>query len=268
MTRHRSVAQHVSHDRWLVSYADFITLLFAFFVVLYASAEMDKKKVVELSAAIHGAFQQMGVFSKTSPANLKELGDAGYAPATQTATAQTTESNAGGPAEAYALQRELESLLGSEIRHREVKMRVTPEGLVLSLREVGFFDSGQARLTANALPKLARIAQVLNSHGFDIRVEGHTDDVPIHTAAFQSNWELSTARATEVVTILVETYHLDPLRISASGYGPYRPVASNATAQGRGINRRVDLVIVSRRDPPAASPKPGSADPGEEDEIK
>ena len=91
-------------------------------------------------------------------------------------------------------------------------MRVTPEGLVLSLREVGFFNSGQARLLPSAIPKLARIAGVLNAHGFDIRVEGHTDDIPIYTSTFQSNWELSTARATEVITLLVESYHLDRSR--------------------------------------------------------
>lgn len=154
--------------------------------------------------------------------------------------------------DAYALQRELEKVLGSEIRQHEIEMRVTPEGLVLSLREVGFFDSGEARLLPSAIPALARIAKVLSAHGFDIRVEGHTDDVPIHTPEFRSNWELSTARATQVITLLVEDYGLDPLRVSAAGYGPYRPVASNANAQGRKLNRRVDLVITSRGRTPQA----------------
>jgi len=255
MNRQKLAGQHVSQDRWLVSYADFITLLFAFFVVLYASAEMDKRKVVELSTAIRGAFQQMGVFAKAPPTNPGRTQEA--APSAPDSRAMTTlaktEIDARGPEEAFALQRELQSILGSEIRHHEIEMRVTPEGLILSLREVGFFDSGQARLIPNALPKLARIARVLNAHGFDIRVEGHTDDVPIHTVAFQSNWELSTARATQVVALLVESYHLDPLKISAAGYGPYRPVASNDTAQGRGMNRRVDLVITSRGTPTAPS---------------
>jgi chemotaxis protein MotB len=258
VTRHKAGGAPVGHDRWLVSYADFITLLFAFFVVLYASAEMDKRKITELSAAIQGGFQQMGVFSRTQP-NAPHDG-ANQAPVIPSASSLTnlpakSDAGPGGAVDAAALQRELESILGSEIRQHEIEIRVTPEGLVLSLREVGFFDSGQARMLPSALPKLARIAQVLNSHGFDIRVEGHTDDVPIHNASFQSNWELSTARATEVVTLLVEDYHLDPLRIAAAGYGPYRPVASNSTPQGRGTNRRVDLVITSRA---AASPSLGS----------
>ncbi len=258
MNRRKAGGTHVNHERWLVSYADFITLLFAFFVVLYASAEMDKKKVVELSTAIQGAFQQMGVFANTpsaAPSEAKNGVRCATTPSTSTAgTPMNNTAASVGQGNAYDVQRELESILSNEIKQHEIEMRVTPEGLVLSLREVGFFNSGQARLLPSAVPKLARIAGVLNAHGFDIRVEGHTDDVPIHTSAFQSNWELSTARATEVVTLLVENYHLDPLKISAAGYGPYRPVASNQTAEGRGMNRRVDLVITSRENPGSKTP--------------
>ncbi len=221
---------------------------------------MDKKKIVELSAAIQGAFQQMGVFAN-APSSAPTEGKSGTRCATVTSAPITDNSTksavAGhGAGDAYNLQRELESILGNEIKQHEIEMRVTPEGLVLSLREVGFFKSGQARLLPSAIPKLARIAGVLNAHGFDTRVEGHTDDVPIHTQAFQSNWEVSTARATEVVTLLVEDYRLDPLKISAAGYGPYRPVASNETAEGRGMNRRVDMVITSRGKPVALGPPP------------
>lgn len=248
MTRGKG-AHHPNHERWLVSYADFITLLFAFFVVLYASAEMDKKKIAKLSAAIQGGFQQMGAFTRNQPTSL-DLGPESQKDAEPTSTLgelpPKLEAGPGGVVDAYALQRELESVLGAEIREHEIEMRITPEGLVLSLREVGFFDSGRANLLASAQPKLARIAQVLNAHGFDIRVEGHTDNVPIHNAEFQSNWELSTARATQVVTLLVEKYGLDPLKISAAGYGPYRPVAANDSAAGRKLNRRVDIVITSR----------------------
>ncbi len=262
MKRRRISPSQVSHDRWLVSYADFITLLFAFFVVLYASAEMDKKKVVELSAAIHGAFQQMGVFTKPAPGNGEHAKDASSGIVSSARSSLASQFASGGSSvDAYALQRELESILGAEIRQHEIEMRVTPEGLVLSLREVGFFDSGQAHILPSALPKLARIAKVLNEHGFEIRVEGHTDNVPIHNMSYQSNWELSTARATEVVTLLVESYHLDPLKIAAAGYGPYRPVASNDTSQGRGMNRRVDLVITSRSG--SRTPDPGATMPAE-----
>lgn len=256
MTR-RAQKPHVSRERWLVSYADFITLLFAFFVVLYASAEMDRKKVIRLSAAIEGGFQQLGAFAKnkTVASHDGRNPPEGTQPASSLGDPPSRmESGPGGIVDADALQRELEAVLGAEIRGHEIEMRVTPEGLVLSLREVGFFDSGRAEMVPTALPKLGKIASILNSHGFDIRVEGNTDDVPIHNSEFQSNWELSTARATQVVTLLVESYGLDPLRVSAAGYGPYRPVASNDSAQGRKMNRRVDLVITSRSPGRTAGP--------------
>jgi chemotaxis protein MotB len=265
MRHHRTTQHHVSHDRWLVSYADFITLLFAFFVVLYASAEMDKRRIAQMSAAIEGAFQQMGVFSgtprTTSHDGKNDTADTRSA-APLTNMPPSPGTSGGGSVDAYALQRELEQVLGNELKQHEIEMRVTPEGLVLSLREVGFFDSGKAGLLPNALPKLARIAQILNAHGFDIRVEGHTDDVPIHNGEFQSNWELSTSRATAVVKLLVESYQLDPLKVAAAGYGPYRPVASNESAQGRRMNRRVDLVITSREAPVVHSTNPGTTAPG------
>jgi chemotaxis protein MotB len=271
MKRDKATGQHANHERWLVSYADFITLLFAFFVVLYASAEMDKKKIAQLSAAIEGGFQEMGAFAKNQPAALGSGSDPqknGEPASSLTGLPPRPEAGPGGVVDAYALQRELERVLGAEIREHEIEMRVTPEGLVLSLREVGFFDSGQAKMLPSALPKLGRIAQVLNAHGFDIRVEGHTDNIPIHNAAFQSNWELSTARATQVVSLLVEEYELDPLRVSAAGYGPYRPVESNETAPGRKMNRRVDIVITSRggsggaqRVASSSSPAPGNDSP-------
>jgi len=144
------------------------------------------------------------------------------------------------------LRKELESALGDEIRKHEVQMRMTPEGLVVSLREVGFFNSGEADLLEDGQATLARIATILGGKGFEIRVEGHTDNVPIHTAEFKSNWELSTARATQVVALLIEKYSFDPLLISAAGYSEYRPVNSNDTPQGRAANRRVDLVVVGR----------------------
>ncbi|HEY6185702.1 MAG TPA: flagellar motor protein MotB, partial [Terriglobales bacterium] len=144
------------------------------------------------------------------------------------------------------LRHELEDALGDEIKKHEVQMRVTPEGLVVSLREVGFFNSGEADLLEDGQATLARIATILGGKGFEIRVEGHTDNIPIHTSQFKSNWELSTARATQVVSLLIEKYSFDPLLISAAGYSEYRPISGNETPQGRAANRRVDLVVVGK----------------------
>jgi chemotaxis protein MotB len=253
MSRRKKKHAHANHDRWLVSYADFITLLFAFFVVLYATSEMDNKKVVRMSAAIQGAFQELGVFSGSaqgSPLRV-EAAPAGQAqpaldPNRLAGVLYGNEGGAGGEGvDVDKLKRELEDALGDQIKRHEIQMHVTPEGLVVSLREVGFFASGTAELLPDGQAPLGRIAHILNAEGFQVRVEGHTDNLPIHTPQFKSNWELSTARATEVVALLIEHYGFDPMQVSAAGYSEYRPVASNVTDEGRKSNRRVDLVVVS-----------------------
>jgi len=253
--RHKKKA-HANHERWLVSYADFITLLFAFFVVLYASSQADKKKAAVVSASIKGAFQQMGVFTGSAPSDLgipgspgnphPELTDAPLRVVKVAGVDDKAHATGGFGVDVDELRHELENALGDEIRKHEVQMRVTPEGLVVSLREVGFFNSGEAELLEDGQATLARIATILGGRGFEIRVEGHTDNIPIHTARFKSNWELSTARATQVVALLIEKYSFASLLISAAGYAEYRPIGSNETPQGRAANRRVDLVVVGR----------------------
>jgi chemotaxis protein MotB len=259
MSRRHHAHARANHERWLISYADFITLLFAFFVVLYASAQTDNKRIARVSAAIQGGFQQLGAF--TGNGN----GSAVLLPANPTGPAQPPEpssvvdlahgagSGAGYSPDVNLLKRQLQEALGEEIQKHEVEMRVTPEGLVVSLREVGFFDTGDATLLVDGQNTLARIAGVLNAKGFHIRVEGHTDNKPIHTQRFKSNWELSTARATEVVSLLIEKHGFDPSLVSAAGYSEYRPIASNATEEGRRSNRRVDLVVVARSNRDARS---------------
>jgi chemotaxis protein MotB len=259
MSRRNRKRPHVNHERWLVSYADFITLLFAFFVVLYSTSQVDNKKMVQVSAAIHGAFQELGAFSGSAQGSPLKVEAAPPAPTQATLPPAQTAGELGESKAAEEgvdvdrLKRELEGALGDQIKRHEIEMRVTPEGLVVSLREVGFFASGTAELLPDGQAPLARIARILNAKGFQIRLEGHTDNKPIHTARFKSNWELSTARATQVVAILVERYGFDPMQVSAAGYSEYRPIASNATEDGRKINRRVDLVIVSRNGPANAS---------------
>jgi chemotaxis protein MotB len=268
--RRRKQHAHVNHERWLVSYADFITLLFAFFVVLYASSEVDNKKVAQVSAAIEGGFQDLGVFTHTGSATKPEAAHFLPAPpppllasassrssplsALDSGALDSSALDSGGSRSGYGpdidkLKRDLEQALGEQIKKHEIEMRLTPEGLVVSLREIGFFNTGEAKLLSDGQATLARIATVLNQAGFQIRVEGHTDNVPIHTKEFKSNWELSTARATEVVALLVEQHGFDPRQVSAAGYSEYRPVVSNDTDEGRRANRRVDVVVVARTPP-------------------
>ena len=137
--------------------------------------------------------------------------------------------------------------MGRELQNHEVVLQVTPEGFVISLKELGFFNSGQAELLPGAAEKIEKIAKVLSKPGLDIRVEGHSDNQPIHNAQFRSNWELSTARAMAVLRLLVDDAGFDPKKLSASGYGEFRPVADNATPEGRRMNRRVDLVVVQSK---------------------
>jgi chemotaxis protein MotB len=231
--KYRSGGEGANHDRWLISYADFITLLFAFFVVLFASAYRDSQAVRRVSSAIHKGFQEMEPFAVMQAG---ARGGLAQQPATGPATISVVDI--------AKLRQQLEAAIGPEIRNHEVELRVTSEGFVISLREMGFFASGRADLLPGAAAKIQRIGTVLLQHGLEIRVEGHSDDQPINNSEFHSNWELSTARAITVLLLLVDQTKLDPTRISVAGYAQYRPVASNATPEGRRMNRRVDLVVV------------------------
>jgi chemotaxis protein MotB len=229
-------------------------LLFAFFVVLFASSYRDNQSIKKLSEAIHVGFQQMGAHSGGEDVNGVAYPNLPPDPSTYTPQVhQPADATAASAVDVVQLQKQLEAAIGQELRNHEVVMRVTPEGFVISLNELGFFKSGQAVLLPGAAPKIQRIAKVLALHGLDLRVEGHSDNLPIHTAQFRSNWELSTARAMAVMMLLVDESGFDPQKISVAGYGQYRPVADNTTPDGRRLNRRVDLVVVATtsRQPPA-----------------
>jgi chemotaxis protein MotB len=267
MSRRHKRARHVNHERWLVSYADFITLLFAFFVVLYASSQVDKRKVGKLALAIQVAFQEMGVFEASTtkvPVNASEP-----MPFSTVQAIENVERNAsvariaahpegtlGGSVEdgdLAQLQSVLESTLAAEIKRHEIALRRDADGLVISLREAGFFESGSAQMKATSEATFDRIANLLRQRDCAMRIEGHTDNIPIHNAQFSSNWELSVARAMEIVRLLIVRNGFSPNRLSAAGYAEFHPIATNATAQGRSMNRRVDIVILHQGTPAVAS---------------
>jgi chemotaxis protein MotB len=257
MRQRRRREHHASHERWLVSYADFVTLLFALFVVLFASAYHDKRAIQSVSKAVKNGFQEMSAFSSSDSAadNSRIAGPT----STGEARPSTVPANAG--IDIVELQRKLKKALGKEIERQEIALRMTPEGFVISLHELGFFPSGQAQLMPGAADKIRRIAAVLGEYGLDMRVEGHTDNVPIHNAAFASNWDLSTARAMAVAMMLIDEAGVEPARISIAGYGQYHPAATNDTADGRKANRRVDIVVVCSSTGSAKDlPKKGSQD--------
>lgn len=244
--RRRKHRDRVSHDRWLVSYADFITLLFAFFVVMYSTAVVDKKKVGQMAVAIQSAFQQMGAFPPAGSANPETLK---FSPAVPSPPLSAEENS-----DIANLQKELRQLLADEIAKGEVAVREGPDGLVISLREAGFFDSGSAGVKNGSETAVSHIAGLLARRPFRIRIEGHTDNIPIRTTQYPSNWELSTARATELVRLLIMRYGFAPESLSAAGFAEYHPIASNETPEGQAQNRRVDIVILGEQRAPGSPP--------------
>jgi DNA-binding response OmpR family regulator/outer membrane protein OmpA-like peptidoglycan-associated protein len=247
----------------------------------YASAQVDQRKVGRLALAIQVAFQELGVFPDSNakvPLSLAEPMPFDTVQAIENAKHNTELGRVSSPpldslaasseeANLTTLQAELQQALQREIKMHTVALHRETEGLVISLREFGFFDSGSASLRLSALPALDRIASILAVRTCRLRIEGHTDNVPIHTPQMASNWELSTARSTELVRLLIVRYRFSPDRLSAAGYAEYHPIASNDSSQGRAQNRRVDIVILTEhivRDDllsASKSPKPSPSIP-------
>jgi len=248
MSKKKKHPEHVNHERWLVSYADFITLLFAFFVVLFASSQADKKKESQLSSAMQSAFKPLGVFeahSKTPPLTTGASAASGESPIALPAPATHTES--AEETEQHLNKLRAEQIASGGIPPGSVTMHVTAEGLVISLHEAGFFASGSAEVRTASIPTLTRLAETLPVG--PLRIEGHTDNVPIHTRQYATNWELSTARATAIARLLLESGHIDPANVAAAGYAEYHPTAPNTTEAGRAQNRRVDIILLRRPAP-------------------
>lgn len=261
MRRRKREHGHVNHERWLVSYADFITLLFAFFVVLYSSSQVDNRKVGKLAAAIQVAFERLGMFAPNG-SRLSALAEPGVLSNSKAEALPKALQRSGNSAAAFdgnvpkrraeaiaGIRKRLEASLADELARGELRLRTTPEGVIISLQDLAFFETGSASVRQHSYAALHRIASVLAPTDCSIRIEGHTDNVPIHTHLYPSNWELSTARATSIVRDFVEREQMDPGRLSGAGYAEFHPMADNSTAAGRQLNRRVDLVVV----PPVGS---------------
>jgi chemotaxis protein MotB len=252
----------VSHERWLVSYADFITLLFAFFVVLFATAKADQQKQAEFSKSINDAFRALGIFPDTlrrqASANTASNGTEKPEVPMNIVMGEDVLAPAQVKADLEHIRRELQQTLSNEVAKHTVSIEMGRDGLVISLREAGFFASGSAVTKPDTQEILRRISAALNRTPYDVRVEGHTDNIPIHNAQFDSNWELSTARATSIARLLLGMNAIRADRISAAGYSEFHPIAPNDTDEGRARNRRVDLVILPRSKVNFADPKSGA----------
>jgi chemotaxis protein MotB len=235
----------------------------------YSSSQVDKRKAGRLALAIQVAFQELGVF-QTSNTKIP-IKDEDALPFEKVQVVENiskdtdlkrivnpmkgTLSSAGESQSLEEAQAAITKALDPEIKRREVSMSMRREGLVVSLKEMGFFDSGSATIRPGSLDAIARLSEVLKQRPENLRIEGHTDNIPIHTARFATNWELSTARATELIQILITKYGIPPSHLSAAGYAEFHPVAGNNTPEGRAQNRRLDVVILAPFQPLVPAPR-------------
>ena len=270
--RKRQQEEHENLERWLVSYADFVTLLFAFFVVMYAISSVNEGKYRVLSDTLTEAFRDP--VKSSTPARGSEPQPASpviepIQPMAPEATSQASGTDAvgvlpagsalvgerqRGPTEdldtlAEQITDELEPFLGQRL----IEISRVGDTVEVAMKSQMLFESGSARLSPQAMPALEGVGRVLGPAGNAIRVEGHTDNRPIATLQFPSNWELSAARAASVVHFLMRI-GIEPARMAAIGYGEHRPVGDNASDEGRQRNRRVTLVILGTRASPVTLP--------------
>lgn len=236
--RRRRTPPPPSHERWLVSYADFITLLFAFFTTMYAISTVDGQKLEKAASSMQAAFSPAGETNPASDLPGALDYDGGRSLLTEPGTS-------GKVLELTDVRARLDGRLAKEVAAGHVDLSMDPRGLVVSMQEAGSFQAGSAELSDPARTMLREVGATLRDIDNFVRVEGHTDDIPIETARFRSNWDLSTARATAVVRFLAGEVSLPATRLSASGYGEFRPRVANDTPQNRARNRRVDLIVLN-----------------------
>jgi chemotaxis protein MotB len=249
----RQEEEHENLERWLVSYADFITLLFAFFVTMYSISRVDEKKMGSVVESLQRALGSTAAWQegKKQDTGVFQTSDK----ALEVAVVPVNSEKGQGKDDFEKLAAEIKKNIkegqknnGGEGDLNQLKFILDKRGLVLRFSERFFFDSGEASVRPEVIPMLNSIAQTLEKIPNHIRIEGHTDSVPINTPRFPSNWELSTARATSIVHFVLTHYRFEPTRLSAAGYGEFRPISSNKTHDGRSQNRRVDIVILSAKE--------------------
>jgi chemotaxis protein MotB len=259
LARKKKHEAHANHERWLVSYADFITLLFAFFVVMFASSQTDKAKAQRISESVtdaldHGGMQAIvhevlgGTVDEKGSGNAMMKGPGGSEPKNVPLPPPPPISQELLPKLKY-----LNEALQAEIRDGKLEIKQEDRGLVISLRQAAFFPSGDDTIDPKSYEPIDKIASIFRDVPNPIRLEGHTDSIPIHTAHFRNNWELSAARGVAMLELMNTKFGIPHERLAVVGYADTVPKASNDTEEGRARNRRVDIVILNQ---PVASPQP------------
>ncbi|NDI86791.1 flagellar motor protein MotD [Undibacterium crateris] len=241
MARRRYQEEPENHERWLVSYADFITLLFAFFVVMYAISSVNEGKYRVLSNSLTGAFSNSSNSNAVQPVVVPPVVRLDTLPVMKNRSHE-------------ALRKEREKMTGVAtnimavleplVREGKVKVSQTSRGVTIEINASLLFPPGEAKLNTDSIQALIAIASVLKLDNHAIQVEGHTDNLPIRNPVFPSNWELSAVRASTVARLLTEN-GVDELRVTAVGQGAKLPVDLNDTPEGRARNRRVTVTVLS-----------------------
>ena len=251
MARKRRPEEHENHERWLVSYADFITLLFAFFVVMYAVSSVNEGKYKVLSNSLTNAFsnttgkpggQPVAVIQGAPPIPLLPIVKLDRLPEQKKAEEKKIEQRQKMKNMAGDIMEALQPL----VAQGKVRLLETSRGVTIEINDSILFPAGQSRLQPASISAMLAIAQVLAASDFPITIEGHTDNIPIATPQFPSNWELSAMRATTVLRLFNDG-GVSAERLTAIGYGETRPLETNTTLEGRARNRRVSILIDSNR---------------------
>jgi chemotaxis protein MotB len=251
MGRKKKHQEHVNHERWLVSYADFITLLFAFFVVMFASSQTDKGRAQQVSEAVKKALEGehvtavLAAILRGSPENDGRGGAMVHGPGG--INRPTEERKEEKLAELLPSLKVLSEELKSEIAAGRIQIDMQARGLVVSFTQAALFPSGEDVISPDAYAGIEKVAAAVAKIPNPVRLEGHTDSVPISTPRFRSNWQLSAARSIALLDILVGRFGVSDDRLSVAGYADTAPVASNETEQGRARNRRVDIIILNQQ---------------------
>jgi chemotaxis protein MotB len=262
--RRRHNGAHANHERWLISYADFITLLFALFVVLFASTQADKEKVKQLSASVRDALQHGQLSSAVSMMLGRDKYENSRPPRNPDRVEHSenlppkSAPQGSAPADLAKSLAALHQSLAVELQAGKLGLKLERRGLIVSFREAAFFASGDDAVNPAGLPTIAKVADEVRRLPNPLRIEGHTDSVPIHNGRFRSNWELSAARAIAVMELLRQRFGIPEERMSVGGYAENAPTDTNETATGRAHNRRVDLVVLSAEGE-ISEPKPAAA---------
>lgn len=242
---------HVNHERWLVSYADFITLLFAFFVVMFATSQTDKAKAQQVAESVKKALDGDsfaktisvilgGAIDRKGPGNAEMRGPGGAKRLIKTVDEKTHTQIVELLPSLEILSKELEA----EIKAGKIQMSMGPRGLTISFTQAALFPSGEDVVAKETYPSIQKIANAMKQIPNPVRMEGHTDAVPIHNSRFRSNWELSAARSIALLELFT-SFDVSRDRLSIAGYADTAPVEGNETEAGRAKNRRVDVIILN-----------------------